>query len=139
MPTSIEPGTVWDSRYKQSVALLLADQLVLRAYGSYMSADGGYTANDYAAWVAYQVRTYTQLLADVQTNTRLMVAVFTGDDSPPAHDVRVENITSAMVGVRNGLRETGDAATMLQGIAIYAEELTDEVEWTLLKDNRLDR
>ena len=138
MPSIIAPGVAWDTRYKQRIALLQLDQMVIRAYDSAMSADDNFTADDYADWVAFQTQSYAEALTAVQTDSRLLIAVSTSDNIAFVHDVRVENIPSATVGVRRGLQRAGEAAPVVQGIAIYADWTTDAVEWTQFEDNWLD-
>lgn len=136
---NIAPGTVWDTRYKQRIALLRVDQMVIRAYDSYMTADDDYVAGEYIAWVAYQVKTFAEAVASIQTDTRLLIAISTADSVPSAHDVRVENVPAALIGVAQGLDQAGEDASVVQGIAIFADWTTSDVEWTQFEDNWLDR
>jgi len=41
----------------------------------------------------------------------------------------VENIDSAVNGVKLGLQQAGDAAKYVTGLAIYADWTTDYTEW----------
>lgn len=123
LPPQIAPGTVWAQEYKQRVALL-ADHLFVANYNA-----GLETAEDYAAWVAYQVEAYTSALAELDTDTQLLIGVPTYDAVPPSHDPAVENVESAVQGIRAGLAQAGDAAAYMQGIGIYAEWETSPEEW----------
>lgn len=122
-PGGIEDGTAWDEPYKQRVALL-ADQLVIRAYNSYLE-----TPEDYVAWMAYQVEAYAKAIDALATGAEVVIGIPTYDDELPAHDVRVENIDTAVRGIRQGLEQAGDARRAVEGVAIYADWQTDDVEW----------
>lgn len=127
VPPLIAPGTAWDERYKQSVALLV-NELALMAYNSGLS-----DPQDYAEWMAYQVSTYASALAGLDTGsalrTHIMVGIPTYAAEPPGHDPLVENVPSAIQGVRLGLQQAGENARYVRGVAIYADWETDETEW----------
>jgi hypothetical protein len=138
-PSIIGAGMVWDMRYKKRVALLQIDQMIVRVYDSSLTTNDGFSANDYIDWVAYQVQMYTDAIASVESDTRLLIAVSTTDNIEFVHDIQVENIPAAMIGVRRGMEQTGeDSSVVMQGIAIYADWTTSEVEWTQFKDGWLD-
>lgn len=128
LPPQIAPGAVWQQDYKQRVALL-ADQIFVSAYNT-----GLETPEDYAAWMAYQVRSFTRAIADLDATTELIIGVPTYDAVPPDHDPAVENPASAIQGLRAGLAEAGDAAVVVGGIGIYAEWETSEAEWLQIKN-----
>lgn len=123
LPPLMTPGTEWKKEYKQSVALLV-DHMAIMAYQSSLS-----TPSDYAQWVAYQVKTYALAVAELNVPTDLIIGIPTYDAEPPGHDPAVENITSAVEGIRLGLGQAGDAARYVSGLAIYADWTTDETEW----------
>lgn len=140
MTTLIAPGTAWDIQYKKQIALLQADQIVLRVYDSYMTADDNFTANDYVDWVSYQVQSFAEAIASLKIQTKLIVAISTSESLLPAHDVRVENVTSSLMGVRRGLEALPpEVVPVVQGVAIYADETTSDLEWTQFEDNWLER
>ncbi len=123
LPPLIEPGTEWAKTYKQSVALLV-DHMAVMAYHSGLSSTA-----DYAQWVAYQVKTFADAVAELDTSTDLIIGIPTFDAEPPGHDPLVENVTSAVEGVKLGLQEAGDAASYVRGLAIYGWWTTDDAEW----------
>ena len=123
LPPLIEPGTEWSKDYKQSVALLV-DHMVVMAYQSGLSS-----AADYAQWVAYQVKAFAKAVAELDTDTDLIIGIPTFDAEPPGHDPAVENITSAVEGVKLGIEQAGDAARYVNGLAIYGWWTTDDTEW----------
>jgi len=133
IPQQIEPGTIWDESYKQRVALL-ADQIFVAAYNA-----GFDTPGDFSAWVAYQVKTFAQAIADLDTTTELVIGVPTYDAAPPDHDPAVENVESAIQGIAAGLTDAGQAAQFVRGIGVYAEWETADAEWLQIKNLWVDR
>ncbi len=125
LPPLIEPGTEWAKTYKQSVALLV-NQMAVMAYHSGLSSTA-----DYTQWVAYQVKTFADAFAELKldTNTDLVIGIPTFDAEPPGHDPLVENVNSAVEGVKLGLQQAGDAARYVRGLAIYGWWTTDDAEW----------
>lgn len=122
----------WSLQYKQSVALL-SDEVLIMAYNS-----GIDRADDFSVWVAYQTQAYAQAVAELGIETDVLVGVATyplepnfREDLPPAHDPDVENIATAIDGVRSGLVQAGEAAEVIRGLTIYAEWTTDESEWAM--------
>lgn len=122
-PPLIAPGTVWSKAYKQNVALL-ADQIAVMAYNSGLGSP-----EDYAEWVAYQVKVYADALRELGTGTQLLIGIPTYEAELPAHDPAVENVVSAVQGVRLALEQDRSLAAIVQGLAIYAEWETDSSEW----------
>ncbi len=133
VPKQIEPGTIWEESYKQRVALL-ANQIFVAAYNA-----GFETAADYSAWVGYQVKSYAQAIAALDTTTELIIGVPTYDTALPDHDSTVENAETAINGIKSGLAEAGDAAQFVRGIGVYAEWETAEDEWSQIKRLWVDR
>jgi hypothetical protein len=131
VPPQIIPGTVWEKEFKQRVALL-TDQIVVMAYNGGLSQP-----DDYAEWVAYQVKAYAEALSDPETGTQLVIGIPTYDAQLPAHDPSIENVTSAIKGIHDGLSQAGDAAAVVEGVAIYAEWETDDSEWAQFKSEWL--
>ena len=113
----------WSKDFKQSVALLV-DELVIMCYQSGLDR-----ADDYTAWVAYQVQNYAKTIDELNTDTSLTIGIPTYPMELPAHDPEVENVISAIAGVKSGLIQAGDASNVFQGLSIYAEWTTtpDEV------------
>jgi hypothetical protein len=128
LPPRIAAGTVWSTQYKQDVALL-ADEIVVMAFNSGFTSD-----SDYSQWLAYQVKTFADAVSGLQNpgdqNTaRLVIVIPTTDAQLPAHDPNVENIGSALSGIRLGLQQAGTKAQFVKGLALYAEWSTDDTEW----------
>jgi hypothetical protein len=127
LPPQIAPDTFWEETYKQRVALL-ADQLIVTAYNSGLA-----TPTDYSSWVAYQVKTYAAAITDLQTTTQILIGVPTYDALLPTHDPAVENVASAVTGIRDGMQQAGDGAKVVKGIAVYAEWQTTDDDWAQIK------
>jgi hypothetical protein len=123
VPPNVIPGTIWSVEFKQSTALLV-DEIAIMAYNSGLSA-----AEDYSAWVAYQVQAFASAVAGLGVLTDIVVGIPTYDAEPPGHDPLVENIQSAARGIRAGMETLGEDAVYVRGTALYAEWTTDEVEW----------
>lgn len=123
VPPLIVPGTVWERDYKQSVALLV-DQMVVMAYNSGLGAP-----SDYTQWMAYQVQTFAESISELGGGTEIVIGIPTYDDAPPGHYASVENVLTAVEGVKLGLQQADDAADFVVGTAIYASWETDDQEW----------
>ncbi|MCK6580154.1 MAG: hypothetical protein L6Q98_18845 [Anaerolineae bacterium] len=124
LPPLIAPNTEWQTAYKQSVALLVDQMAVMTYQSGYASAD------EYSAWVAYQVKAYASAVAELSTPVEILIGVPTYPAASPGHDPAVENIASAVQGIRAGLDQAGTAARYITGVAIYAGWETDEEEWS---------
>lgn len=123
VPPLIVPGTIWQTEYKQSVALL-TDQMAVMAYNSGLSAP-----DDYEIWMAYQVETFAEAIGELGEGTQLLIGIPTYDAEPPGHDPAVENVETALAGYAAGLQQAGEAAQFVRGLAIYAGWTTDDLEW----------
>lgn len=121
----IAPGTEWDKEFKQRVALM-SDQMVIMAYNSGLN-----DPNDYAAWVAYQLDVYADAIneLDVEVGPSLLISIPTYDEELPWHNTVAENIGTAIAGVDMGLQQMEDASDALQGLAIFASWETNDLEW----------
>ncbi len=128
VPPLIVPGTEWSSEYKKSVALLV-DQMVVMAYLSGLSAP-----SDYEQWVAYQVETYADAVSELGEGTTVIIGIPTFDAEPPGHDPYVENVVSAVQGIRQGLANAGITADWVRGVALYGEWTTTDDEWQAFRD-----
>lgn len=127
VPALMEPGTEWEKEYKQSVALLV-DEMVVMVYNSTLP-----TSSDYSLWVAYQLQSFARAVAELNTETTVVIGIPTYEAEPPGHDPLIENVDSAVAGVRLGLQQAGDAARYFKGLAIYAYWTTDDTEWADFK------
>ncbi|MBI5671308.1 MAG: hypothetical protein HZC41_25210 [Chloroflexi bacterium] len=132
-PPQIAPNTVWEPDYKKRVAIL-ASQMVITAYNSGLTS-----TEDYQAWVAYQVKAFADVTAEMATNTEVLIGIPSYDTESPEHRLDVENIAAAASGVRDGLQQAGDSAAVVTGVALYAEWDTDESDWQQFRREWLRR
>ena len=114
----------WTKPYKQTVALLV-DEMLVMAYHS-----GLVSSTDYSTWVAYQVRAYAEAVSELGIETTVKIGIPTYPAELPAHDPAVENVETALIGIKQGLIEAEAMASAVSGVTIYAEWTTDEDEWT---------
>lgn len=139
-PRNIAPGTVWDQEFKQRVTLLQVDQIVLKAYDSYMLGADGFTSADYAQWLAYQVDAYMDAIAYLANDTRLIVAVSTEADKAVMRDADVETIPAAISGVLQAIGAfEEDDQNILEGLALTSSSVTDTAEWQQFQQMWVER
>lgn len=122
-----EPGLTWDINYKQRVTLLQIDEIVVMAHASGLS-----NSTDYQTWVAYQVQSYADALAELDQPAALIVALPTYD-AAPEHDPSVEDMRSAVQGVKNGIKRAGKNGHLVTGVGLYEYKTTDSLEWALFR------
>ena len=108
--TTVDPNLTWDLDYKQRIALLDVDELVVMAHAS-----GLENPVEYEAWVAYQVVSYAEALSELDRPGVLVVAVPTYETAPE-HDPAVEDVRSAVRGVQGGIKQAGKAGSLVIGI-----------------------
>ncbi|MCY4537491.1 MAG: hypothetical protein OXE52_04585 [Chloroflexi bacterium] len=129
--TSIAPGTMWSSNYKQRV-MVSADEVVLLMYQSYRQ-----DTLDYINWVAYHVETYVNLLGG---DTRILVSIPNYGGPSAAHNPSVETMSAALDGVILGVsRLAEDDKSRLTGVAIFSDEYLDQSQWNLYRETWLQR
>lgn len=129
--TSIAPGTMWSSNYKQRV-MVSADEIVLLMYQSYRQ-----DTLDYINWVAYHVETYINLLGG---DTRVLVSIPNYGGPSAAHNPAVETMSAALDGVILGIsRLAQDDKHLLTGVAIFSDEQLDQSQWKTYRETWLQR
>lgn len=134
VPSVIAPGTIWDQQYKQRIVLTQVDQIVLRSYNSYLTR-----SDEYADWMAYQVQTLSEAVAAIEdTGVDVLIGLPTYRNDLPAHDVNVENLVSASVGIRRGLEQLTEETNRIRGVALYANWDMDDDDWQQFRDVWLD-
>ncbi len=102
-----------------------ADQTVLMGYDTCLRS-----RKLYMAYLALQTRLLARLARDIEGH-RVLIGIPSYEDVPLLCDPRVENIANAARAVRGALAglDTQAHATV-EGVAVYAEWVTDEAEWT---------
>ncbi|MBI5959042.1 MAG: hypothetical protein HY866_09925 [Chloroflexi bacterium] len=129
--STAEPGLTWDVNYKQRVVLLSIDEIVIMAH-----AAGLMTTADYETWVAYQVDTYAQVMAELDRPAGIVVALPTYDAAPD-HDPEVESIRSAVRGTNAGIKRAGKNGDLVKGVGLYEYKTTDSLEWAWFREDWL--
>lgn len=119
-PLSVASHWGWSVDYLRRVALH-CDQVALMTY------DVGYQNRaEYEKYLAYVVPTACEMLDDLPC--RLVMGVPTYGEKNAAHDPAVENMASALVGIKAGLLKA-PRHRAFQGVAVYAHWTTDEAAW----------
>jgi hypothetical protein len=129
----VEPGLTWGLNYKQRVGLLDINEIVVMAHASGLT-----DAAQYQTWVAYQVKTYIEAMAELERPPQIVVALPTYDPAPE-HDPAVESIGSAVRGVRDGIKQAGKDGQLVIGVGLYSYNLTDSLEWAQYAEQWLGR
>jgi hypothetical protein len=123
-----DAALTWDGNYKQRVALLDVDEIVVMAHAS-----GLQSTADYEKWVAYQVDSYAQALAELDHPADIIVALPTYD-AAPEHDPAIEDLRSAAQGVKDGIKQAGRAGRYVKGVGLYEYKTTDSLEWAYFRE-----
>jgi hypothetical protein len=133
-PRTILPGTVLSPELKERL-MLITDHIIVMAYNSALTSPF-----DYTAWYAYQVETYARTAEELGGGgIDLYIGVPTYSNELPGHDVNVENMFTALNGLRQGLEQAGSAARFVTGAAIYLETDTDDTEWLQFQQGWVNR
>ena len=111
----------------------MVDQLVVQPYNSYLTS-----ATDYPAWVAYQVETYAEAVAELRTTTQVVIGLPIFDANLPAHDPTVETLGGALVGINMGLEQAGESGDVITGVGIFAERDMTSDDWQTYRTGWLD-
>lgn len=134
-PFGMAPGPVgpfaWSEDFYRRT-MELTDQTVLMAYDTKMDVD-----KHYVGFVKHQ----TSLLvswACAQNGHRVLIGIPSYEDVPLYSNPEVENVTNAVQGVRAALEDLGRDAPCFDGVAIYANWVTDEKEWAEYRESWLD-
>jgi hypothetical protein len=129
--SSADPELTWDVNYKQRVGLLLIDEIVIMAHAS-----GLEVTSEYERWVAYQVVNYADALDELENPADIIVALPTYD-AAPEHDPEVEDVRTAIRGVRASIEQSGTAEKWVKGVGLYEYKTTDSLEWALFNEQWL--
>lgn len=111
----------WGQAYKRRV-LLNVDEIVLMAHASSLE-----DAEDYRAWLAYQVADYAQIIDELNIPIQYIVALPTYA-AELGHNPEVESVAVAIEGVRAGISRARNAGTQVDGVGLYPWEQTDLFE-----------
>jgi hypothetical protein len=130
---TVEPGLTWGVNYKQRVGLLGVDEIVVMAHAS-----GLLDAAQYEVWVAYQVEAYAGVMAELERPPDILIALPTYD-AAPEHDPTVEEVRSAVRGVKDGIEHAGKNGKLVKGVGLYEYKTTDSLEWAMYGEYWLGR
>ena len=132
----IAPGTMWNPNFKQRV-MISANEIVITAYQSYRD-----NPLDYMNWVAYQVDTYVNLIANLElnTDTKILVSIPNYQTKSNAHDPAIETIAAALDGINLGLDKLDEEQQpLLTGVAIFSDRNLSDAQWDVYQQKWLNR
>lgn len=131
--TTAEPDLTWDVNFKQRVALLRVDEVVVMPHASGLQDSAQYTV-----WVAYQVASYATAIDELDRPADIIVALPTYDAAPD-RDPEVENVRAAIKGVKDGVKRAESAGELVKGVGLYEYKSTDSLEWTYFQTDWLGK
>ena len=113
---------VWSEEFYRDT-MQIADQTVLMAYDTQMDV-----AKHYVGFVKHQTELLVRWACE-QPRHQVLIGIPSYEDVPRYSNPEVENIRNAVEGVRAALEEAGSGAECFEGVAVYADWVTDEGEW----------
>ncbi len=111
----------WSERYYREL-MELTDQTVLMAYDTTFSRE-----KLYVGFVGHQAGLLLDWACALPRH-QVLIGIPSFEDAPAVSIPRVENLRSASLGVRAAL-ERRNPARCFEGVAVYAEWVTDASEW----------
>lgn len=115
----------WSAGYYRAT-MEFADQTVLMAYDTNLPIDLAYVA-----FVRDQTRSLVRWACSAVEH-EVLIGIPSYQDAPEYSDPHVENVTNALLGVRSALETFEDRPECFRGVAVYANWVTDEQEWSEL-------
>jgi hypothetical protein len=117
----------WNEGYFRQVARRV-DQLAVMMYDTALRAQKPYRR---------LMADWTREILNWSEGKEVLLGVPTYDDAGVGyHNPEVENITNALLGIHRGLSRNS-LPTNYQGVAIYCDWETDDVEWRYFRENFL--
>ena len=117
----LKPSFWSEEFYRQTMER--SDQTVVMAYDTNLGFRSGYVTF---------VRHQTNLMIDWACTTpdhEALIGVPTHEDVPLYSDPKIENLATALPGVRSALESRLHESECISGVAVYANWVTDESEW----------
>jgi hypothetical protein len=134
-PFGMAPGPVgpfaWSEDFYRRT-MELTDQTVLMAYDTKMDV-----GKHYVWFVKHQTGLLVRWACAVPGH-RVLIGIPSYEDVPLYSNPEVENVHNAVQGVRAALEELGTDASCFDGVAVYANWVTDDREWADYRDQWLD-
>jgi hypothetical protein len=118
----------WSESFYRA-AMARTDQTVLMAYDTSIGVK-----KNYIGFVSHE----TGLLLDWACGIpphRVLIGIPSYEDVPRLSNPKIENIENAALGVRAALEDKPSRQGCLDGVAVYAEWVTDEDEWAAYEKN----
>jgi len=131
--STAEPDLTWDMNFKQRVALLRVNEIVVMPHAS-----GLEDAAQYTVWVAYQVESYATAINQLDRPADIIVALPTYDAAPD-RDPEIENVRAAIKGVKEGVKRAEASGELVKGVGLYEYKSTDSLEWTYFRTDWLGK
>lgn len=116
--------------YRRTMAL--TDQTVLMAYDTKSDVE-----KHYVGFVKHQTQLLVKWGCEIPGH-QVLIGVPAYEDVPLYSNPEVENISTAVAGVRAALEELGAGHGCFEGVAIYANWVTDASEWASYRLHWLD-
>ncbi|MGH0036942.1 MAG: hypothetical protein ACQGVK_18095 [Myxococcota bacterium] len=134
-PFGLAPGPVGPFAWSRSFyerTMELTDQTVLMAYDTKMDVH-----KHYVAFVKHQTALLVKWGCAIPGH-RVLIGIPTYEDVPLYSNPEIENVPNAAQGVRAALEELGTGTDCFDGVAVYANWVTDEKEWADYREHWLD-
>jgi hypothetical protein len=135
-PYGLAPGPMSSAAWSRDFyrrTMELTDQTVLMAYDTKSDVE-----KHYVGFVKHQTRLLVEWGCAFPAH-QVLIGVPAYEDVPLYSNPEIENIPNAVAGVRAALEELGGAGQgCFEGIAIYANWVTDEAEWAAYRRDWLD-
>ncbi len=112
----------WTKAFYKS-CMKYSDQTVLMGYDTCIKLKKFYTAS-----IAMQTKKLLECSADFPDHS-FMIGIPSYDDNPDFHDPKVENVYTAVSGIRTALENAGCTLVNFEGVALYAHWTTTPDEW----------
>jgi hypothetical protein len=112
----------WTKAFYKS-CMRYTDQTVLMGYDTCIKLKKLYTAS-----IAMQTKKLLECSTDFPGHT-FMIGIPSYEDNPDFHDPEVENVHTAVSGVRAALETVKQAPVNFEGVALYAHWTTTPDEW----------
>lgn len=111
------------SREFYRAAMARTDQTVLMAYDTSIN-----NRKNYIGFVRHETGLLLQW-ACAQPRHHVLIGIPSYEDMPRLSNPKIENIANAVLGVRAALEDDDGAPACFEGVAVYAEWVTDAGEW----------